>query len=939
MAAKKYTDNPSGILLKGCRQHNLKNLTLTIPKNAVTVITGVSGSGKSSLAFDTLYAEGQHRYLAHLSPEARMLIRGIPKPDIDLIEGLAPTLAVNQGRQALYARGTVATYTDIYDLLSLLYVNIGEQHSPGTGKRLIRYTRQEIVEILLKELEPGTRFQLLAPVGLNQESAFQALTRLQQMGYVRFKIRDQEWMSENPLPNLENIQEIDVVIDRLEIKEGIRDRLAHSIETALNLSQGLLKVQLGRTGPLRYFTEIYVCSETGVAFAPLTVKDFNFNSARGACSECFGIGSYQRVNPDLLKWDPALPLAEQIAAILDNLPKKIVDQLNKLVQAYWKFIQLPKNVLAGEIPDQLMDDILYGSDENLQMIVNFEGREEIVKVKWGGLIHFLDQALYRKKTKGRLDQLPFIEWQTCPACKGERLKPQSLACWIKGKGIHQLCHMNASELLAEISNWVFTGKEAQIAAEILPSIQIRLKLLEQVGLGYMELNRPGSTLSDGEAQRIQLASQIGAKLSGIIYILDEPSLGLHQQDIQHLQQIINELKALDNTVIMVEHERSLISQADHVVELGPGAGIHGGELIFQGKYKNLLKDTKSPTGQWLSGRAELPKAPVRKMKKNWLQVSSVSLHNLKDFSVRIPLGCLVGFCGVSGSGKSTLVLDIIGEQVHHALTQSLPIPGLAKQDLIKRVVINEKLTDRFSARSIPATYVGLMTPLRKLFAETRLAKARGYTAARFSLNKRGGRCDACEGLGQMRVHMQFMSDFFVPCGICQGERYNYETLQITWENLNIAEVLNLPVEKAAQIFSPIPEIAGKLELMRDLGLDYLTLGQPFNTLSSGEIQRLRLVADLADPSLLPTLYILDEPSSGLHFQDIRKLLVILQRLVDKGHSIFMIEHHLDLLRQADWLIELGPGAGPKGGKLIFEGKIEELIKNKSPTGKVLNIID
>lgn len=932
--AKNKKTSPS-ILLQGCRQHNLKNFSLAIPKYAITAIVGVSGSGKSSLAFDTLFAEGQRRYLVHLSSEARALIKQIPKPDVDLVEGLAPTLALNQGQHGLYPRGIVATYTDVYDLLSLLYANIGEQHSPATGQKLVRYTRQEITEILLKELPIGTKFQLLAPLRLQRETALQAITRLQQMGFIRFKIQGQDWTSDEPLPPIEEVKEVDVVVDRLESKEGIRERLAHSIETAMDLSQGILKVQEGRQGGIRYFTEIYVCPESGFSFAPLQVKDFNFNSLHGACPVCKGLGGREQVNPSLIFWDPEIPLSEQVRLILEQLPKKISSSFLTLFNAFWESLSIPEEARPHDFPELILNQILYGTSTPLETLTSFEGQNRPVQLTWKGLIPLLNQILSDKKTKTALTNFSFIEWQICPACHGARLKPESLACLIEGKGIHQICAMSVSELLQEIEKWSFQGKRAQIASEILPALTKRLQFLEQVGLGYLELNRPGKTLSDGEAQRVQLASQIGAKLSGIIYILDEPSLGLHRQDIQHLHQVIQELKNLDNTIILVEHERSLIAQADHIVELGPGAGQQGGHLIFQGSYQDLLKDKNSPTGEWLNTPMIFPKSSKRLTKANYLTVQSTSLHNLKDFSVCIPLKCLVGFCGVSGSGKSTLVIDIIGECIRNHLAQSRPIPGLDNPVLIKRLVMNEKQIDRFSARSIPATYVGVMTPLRQLFAETRLAKARGYTTSRFSLNKRGGRCEACEGLGQVHVDMQLMPDLFIPCEICQGARYNHETLQITWEDLNIAQVLNLSIAEAARIFSPIPSISSKLELMRDLGLEYLTLGQSFTTLSTGEIQRLKLVADLADPSLLPTLYILDEPSAGLHFQDIQKLLAILHRLVDKGNSVFVIEHHLDILSQADWLIELGPGGGPQGGQLIFEGPVANLIKADTPTGRAL----
>lgn len=816
--------------LRGCRQHNLKNISLDIPCQKIVVITGVSGSGKSSLAFDTIFAEGQRRYLEYLSLKTRSLIKQLPKPAVDLVEGLSPALAIGQGKQTLYSRGTVATYTDIYDFLALLFANLGEQHSPSTGKRLIRYTRQEIIHLLLTEYPEGTRLQLLAPIKLNREPPEEAIKRLQQMGFIRLQLNGQEWLSDSPLPPLDASTQLDVVVDRVEIKEGIRERLSSSVETAMDLSQGILKIQQGRQGEIRYLTEIYICPETSLSFAPLKPNDFNFNSPQGACPICQGQGGQEQVNPDL--------------------------------------------------PNS-----------------------------------------------------PSAQWLICPACHGGRLKPESLACLIRGKNIHQLCLLTVLDLIHEIEQWSFQGKEALITQEILPSIQKRLQFLKQAGLDYIQLTRQGKTLSDGEAQRIQLASQIGAKLSGILYVLDEPSLGLHRQDIQALYQIIEELKELGNTVLLIEHEKSLIQQAEHIIELGPGAGIHGGELIFQGSYEELLKDKKSLTGRWLSGKLSFPLPPKRQHSQH-LDVNHASLHNLQDFSVQIPLGCLVGFCGVSGSGKSTLALDLIGEEIYQAIYHSTPSKHLSGYESFKRLVISEKQSERLSPRSIPATYVEIMTPLRQLFASTRLAKARGYTTSRFSLNKRGGRCEACEGLGQIRVSMQWMPDLLVPCEVCQGARYNYETLQITWENRNIAEILALSVEEAFPLFQYIPGIGFKLELMKELGLEYLALGQPFNTLSSGEIQRLRLVADLASKSLETTLYILDEPSAGLHFQDIEKLIKILHRLVDKGHSIFMIEHHLDLLRQADWLIELGPGGGPNGGRLIFEGTPRQLMRSDTPTGRV-----
>lgn len=925
----------SWIKLKGCREHNLKNLTLSIPKHAITVITGISGSGKSSLAFDTLFAEGQRRYLEYLSSQARTWMKQMAKPHVDLIEGLSPTLAVGQGRTELYSRGTVATYTDIYDFLSLLYARVGEQHSPITGKKLIRYSRQEMINILLKEYPIGTKIQLLAPVKLHRENGLQAISRLQQMGFIRLKIQGEEWTSEMPLPPVEKITQLDVVVDRIEIKEGIRERLAPSIETALDLSQGILKVQEGREGTCRYLTEIYVCPETGYTFSPLEPADFNFNSPRGACPMCKGQGGQEEINPSLLFEKGQEPLLEQVRVILDYLPKKIANPFQQLMQLFCDKYGISEELTIDHTSTHVYDQFLYGSSDLFEFTTGKHEESDHFKGTWQGFIPFLNRSLHDKKTRGSLNELSFVEWKECSACHGAKLKPESLACFIHGENIDSLCKKTAFELIETLNKWQFSGKQDVIVKEILPDIQVRLHFLQQVGLGYLALNRQGKTLSDGEAQRIQLSSQIGAKLSGLIYILDEPSLGLHRQDIHYLQQVIKELKQLGNTIVLVEHERGLISEADHIIELGPGAGQHGGYLTFQGSFSEMLEDKNSLMGQWLSSHKFFLQPPQRKPRNDWLQVNHVSLHNIHDLNVKIPLGCLVGFCGVSGSGKSTLVLDLIGDSLQRYLRSGVIPPFLEGYASIKRLILGKKLTERFSARSIPATYVDIMTPLRQLFAETRLAKARGYTASRFSLNKRGGRCETCEGLGEIRVNMQLMPDLFIPCDVCQGERYNYETLQITWENHTLAQILNFSVDEAIQLFRYIPSIAPTLELMQELGLGYLTLGQPFHTLSGGEIQRLKLVGDLVAKTQEPTLYLLDEPSAGLHFEDVQKLMAILHRIVDKGHSIFVIEHHLSLLQQADWLIELGPVGGPQGGKIIFEGTPKQLVKAKTPTGKVL----
>ena len=671
------------LVIKGCRQHNLKNISLKLPKHCIVAFTGVSGSGKSSLAFDTIYAEGQRRFLEYLSPNARRLIKQMPKPEVDLIEGLSPTLAVSQTHRSLSANATLAMHTDLFDFLALIFAHVGEQHSPATGKKLFRFTRQEIVDRLLKTYSEGTKIQLLAPLRLGTESAAQVVERLQKLGFLRLRRDGVEFEVGQNIP--EGKGPLEVVVDRLQMQEGIRERLAASVTTALDLSRGILMIQEGKEGPIRYFTEVYLCPDSGLSFVPLRPRDFR--------------------------------------------------------------------VLSAEV----------------------------------------------------------------------------LACLIEGRNIAQLCAMRVDELLALVKSWRWQGRASKIAEEIVPEAISRLEFLQEVGLGYLELDRAGDTLSEGEAQRVQLAAQIGAKLSGILYVLDEPSRGLHRQDVEHLGRVIRKLKALGNTVLIVEHETALLELADHLVEIGPGSGIHGGEITFEGKPQALLEKQDK----------RLPPPKRRPQPTEFLEVRDVTLHNLQHFSCRIPLGQLVGLYGVSGSGKSTLLLDILAKQNPGALAQSNRSTYCCTDP--KRMVVVEQAAAGVSPRSFPATYIGVMTPLRQLFAKTKLARARGYTASRFSPNTHGGRCEACQGLGFNRINMEFMPDLLVPCEICQGKRFNEETLQVTWEGLSIADVLNLSAEEAAKQFELIPHIGPPLQLMKELGLDYLTLGQVFNTLSGGEIQRLKLV--------------------------------------------------------------------------------------------------
>lgn len=802
--------NSHPLRLKGCRQNNLRNFSLTLPKQQVIAITGVSGSGKSSLAFDTIYAESQRRFLEYLSPQVRRWIKQMPRPEVDLIEGLSPSLAIDQHRRALSSRGTVATHTDIYDFLCLLYARVGVQHSPATGKPLSRLTKQQISEAILQDYPIGSRIQLIAPIRRDRETLSDAVQRLQKMGFVRLRIDGIELEEGQELPLS---GQVEVVVDRLQMHEGVRDRLGASVITALELSHGILKVQEGTRGAEAFYTEVYLCPESGMAFAPLTPADLNPNSPHGACPNCQGAG--------------------------------------------------------------------------------------------------------------------------CGACNQSGLQPVALACRIAGKNIVEICQLRVEDLAEEMPRWSFGKTEQVIADEILPEIGSRLAFLTEVGLGYLELDRDGGSLSEGEAQRVQLAALIGAKLSGILYVLDEPSRGLHRRDVGYLANVLRFLTDLGNTVLLVEHDKTLIRSADQIVEIGPGAGLHGGRLLFQGSLPELIANQESPTGAWLTGSGSRPKAKGRREAKQSLRVRNATLHNLQKATVDIPLGILVGIYGVSGSGKSTLALDIVAHQLQEWMAHETPCPNLEGYEQVQRMSLTEQRIAGATARSNPASYIDLMDILRSLFAQTKLAQARGYTPTRFSLNRPGGRCEACEGLGLTRVDMGFLPDLYVPCEVCNGKRYHYETLQVLWEGLSIADVLDLSAEDALAVFAYFPEVARRLQLMVELGLAYLCLGQSFTTLSGGEMQRLKLISELARKQTKPTLYIMDEPCVGLHFSDVAKLAAILNRLVDAGHSVIVVDHNLELVNECDWIIELGPEGGPKGGKVIFEGTPEKLLKAKTATGQCL----
>lgn len=785
-----------------------------MPKHQNIVVIGVSGAGKSSLVFDTIFAEGQRRFIEYMSPGARRSIKQIPKPDVDIVEGISPPLGIDQKRRALSSRSDILTHTDLHAYLSLLFAKVGEQYSPITGKRLYRLTRQQIVEKLLHDYLSGTRLQLIAPI---KAGGIEILKELEKMGYIRFRLGDVEYESGDELPIDLDHRSLEVVVDRLVVQEGVRERLAGSVETVLDLSGGILKIQEGRDGQIHFLSESYYCPESSLVFDPLEPIDFNPLSLRGMCPHCEGLG---------------------------------------------------------------------------------EG---------------------------------------CSHCHGERLKEESRFCRIQGKNLPELSRMTVDTFSKEVSSWKFEGEQAKVAQEVLPEIQSRIAFLQDVGVGYLALNRTATTLSEGEAQRIQLAAQLGAKLSGILYILDEPSRGLHPMDILRLKKVIRQLVDWGNSVITVEQERSLIRDGDYLVEMGPGAGEKGGKVVFEGTQEAFLC-SDSPSLDWVKRKIDNKSLSSKKIKKPQIEIRGANCHNLQNVTLKLPLKSIIGLYGVSGSGKSSLAIDVLAEQLKSWISKGISCENIRGQEQVDRVIVVEQRATGVTRRSMPATFVQIMTPLRHLYSQTRLAKARGYDIGRFSLNKKGGRCEACQGLGYKHVDMQFMPDLIAPCEICLGKRYNFETLQVEFHGLSMADILNLTAEEVLDQFIDFPEIRRPLELMVELGLGYLVLGQNFTTLSLGEIQRLKLIAELAKPSHKKTLFILDEPCSGLHFSDIEKLGNLLKRLALDGHSLLVIEHRLDMLPYYDWIVELGPGGGPEGGQVVFEGSPSKLPKSSTATAKALSLI-
>lgn len=931
----------SRLVVKGAREHNLRNVDLDLPRDAMIVFTGLSGSGKSSLAFDTIFAEGQRRYVESLSAYARQFLGQVDKPDVDFIEGLSPAVSIDQKSTSKNPRSTVGTITEIYDYMRLLWARVGRPHCPVCGEPVTKQTPQQIVDQLL-ELEEGTRFQVLAPVVRGRKGEFVELFKeLTAKGYSRARV-DGELIQLSDAPKLgkQFKHTIEVVVDRLVVKEGISQRLTDSIETALGLAEGrvlaeFVDLDAGDPARLRAFSENLACpNEHPLAIDEIEPRSFSFNNPFGACAACSGIGTRLEVDEELIVPNPELSLSEGAIAPW-SLGTATTEYWNRLLEGLAKELGFSMETPWEKLGNDVRQTVLHGKDH--KVVVQYKnrfGRERKYSTGFEGAIQYVhrkhgetDSDWARDRYEEYMRQIP------CPACNGARLNPASLSVLINGKSIADVAALPMRDCADFLNNLVLTGREAQIAHQVLKEIQARLTFLLDVGLEYLNLERPSATLSGGEAQRIRLATQIGSGLVGVLYVLDEPSIGLHQRDNRRLIDTLTRLRDMGNTLIVVEHDEDTIHVADWIVDIGPGAGEHGGQVVHSGSYQDLLKNTESLTGDYLSGRKqiEVPKKRRKYDKKRELKVVGARENNLVNVDAAFPLGLFTAVTGVSGSGKSTLVNEILYKVLANKLNGAKQVAGRHKlvqglEHLDKVVHVDQSPIGR-TPRSNPATYTGVFDNIRKLFAETTEAKVRGYLPGRFSFNVKGGRCEACSGDGTLKIEMNFLPDVYVPCEVCHGARYNRETLEVHYKGKTIADVLNMPIEEGAEFFAAFSPIARHLNTLVDVGLGYVRLGQPATTLSGGEAQRVKLAAELQKRSNGRSVYVLDEPTTGLHFEDIRKLLMVLQGLVDKGNTVITIEHNLDVIKSADWIVDLGPNGGSGGGQIVATGTPEQVAKS------------
>ena len=933
------------IVIKGAKEHNLKDIDLVIPRNKLVVLTGLSGSGKSSLAFDTLYAEGQRRYVESLSSYARQFLGMMEKPEVESIEGLSPAISIDQKTTSKNPRSTVGTVTEIYDYLRLLYSRIGTPYCPNCGKKIEKQTIDQIVDNILL-LEEGTRIQVLAPVVRGRKGEFtKQLDEFQKAGFVRVRIDGQmyEFGEDEIKIDKKKKHNVDIVVDRLVIKEGIRSRLTESVETAMKYANNLVTIDIpGKEEKI--YSQNYACVDCGISFEELTPRMFSFNNPFGACPECTGIGYLMRIDEDLIVPDKNKTLYDGIKAFGASTMKKGDTMAKMYFEAIAKHYGVKiKGVPIKKLPKDFLNKILYGTgDEEIDFEYTSSAGTRKYTAPFEGVIPTLERRHNETKSNGmRAFYEMYMSESPCLACHGARLKKESLSVKVGDKNIKELTDMSIDKIKDYINSIELTPTQALISEQIITELNKRLQFLIDVGLDYLTLSRPAGSLSGGEAQRIRLATQIGAGLTGVLYILDEPSIGLHQRDNDKLIETLKKLRDLGNSVIVVEHDEDTMYAADQIIDIGPGAGVHGGKVMAQGTAEEVKQVEGSITGDYLSGRKQI-RVPKKRRKSNGksIEVIGASEHNLKDITVKFPLGQFICVTGVSGSGKSTLVNEILYKTIARDLNGSNEKPGKCKEvrgleNIDKIVNIDQSPIGR-TPRSNPATYTGVFDMIRDLFAGTNEAKMRGYEKGRFSFNVPGGRCEACSGDGVLKIEMHFLSDIYVPCEVCHGKRYNKETLEVKYKGKSIADVLDMTVEEALEFFDKIPRIKSKIQTLYDVGLGYIKLGQPSTTLSGGEAQRVKLATELSKKATGKTLYILDEPTTGLHIADVHRLVDILQRLVDTGNTIIVIEHNLDLIKTCDHIIDLGPEGGDKGGQVVGIGTPEQIVKNeKSYTGKFL----
>ena len=931
------------IIIKGAKEHNLKNIDIEIPKDKLVVITGLSGSGKSSLAFDTLYAEGQRRYVESLSSYARQFLGMMDKPNVESIEGLSPAISIDQKTTSKNPRSTVGTVTEIYDYIRLLYARIGVPYCPKCGKKIEKQTIDQIVDNVL-ELQEGTKIQILAPVIRGRKGEYKKLLEdFQKEGFVRARIDGNiiELTDDIDIDRKKK-HNIDIVIDRLVIKQDIRARLTESIETAMKNANNLVTIDIIGDKE-RLYSGNYACPDCNISFEELSPRMFSFNNPVGACPICTGIGYLMKMDEDLIVPDKNLTLYNGIKAFGASTMKKGDTMAKMYFEAIGKHYNVDISKPIKDLPREFLDKILYGTgDEEIEFEFTSPYGTRKYVAPFEGVIPTLERRHRETKSQGMMQFYElYMSNKECPECHGARLKKESLSVKVGTKNINELTDMSITHIKDYINSLVLSEKDSIIADQILKELNKRLQFLIDVGLDYLTLSRSAATLSGGESQRIRLATQIGSGLTGVMYILDEPSIGLHQRDNDKLIATLKKLRDLGNSVIVVEHDTDTMYAADQVIDIGPYAGVHGGKVMAQGTAEEISKIPDSITGQYLSGRKQIvvPKKR-RKSNGNAIEVIGATEHNLKNVSVKFPLGQFVCVTGVSGSGKSTLVNEVLYKNINKTLNGSNEKTGKCKEikglhNIDKIINIDQSPIGR-TPRSNPATYTGVFDIIRDLFATTNEAKMRGYDKGRFSFNVSGGRCEACNGDGIIKIEMNFLSDVYVPCEICKGKRYNKETLEVKYKGKNISDVLDMTVEEALEFFENIPRIKQKIQTLNDVGLGYIKLGQPSTTLSGGEAQRIKLATELSKRSTGKTLYILDEPTTGLHIDDVHRLVDILQRLVDNGNSVFVIEHNLDLIKTCDHIIDLGPEGGDKGGEIIAVGTPEKICKNeRSYTGMFL----